>query len=360
MGARIVLAGGGTAGHIEPALAVADAIGAINPTFTCEFVGTKSGLEVSLVPARGYRLRLIPKVVMPRRISMRSIAFPFLLLATIVRSLRIVRGASLVIGFGGYVSAPIYLAARLLSIPIAIHEANAKPGFANRVGRPVADLVAVNFPEVQRQWPGSIVTGMPIRKSLVDVAKSDQRSREELRAKAAEKWGLDPSRPIVAIFGGSQGSQQINAVIAEFLKVRTSESVQFLHAVGKANSLPPEMAGYKPLPYFDDMAAVYAIADLLITRSGAMTCSELMTLDKFAILLPLDFGNGEQLLNALSLQNEGRAIVLKGADFSATWLAEHLDEMITQARSRTPHPSDRHIHAAGEIARLALERAGLM
>ncbi len=151
MAQRVVFAGGGTAGHIEPALAVAEALLLKDSKLSCEFIGVRGGLESLLIPKRGYRIHYIPKASFPRKISPKIFLFPFLFIGAIFKARSIIIGSDLVIGFGGYVSTPAYLAAFSRKIPILVHEANAKPGLANRLGRRLAKVTAVNFEKVAKQ-----------------------------------------------------------------------------------------------------------------------------------------------------------------------------------------------------------------
>lgn len=353
MARRIILAGGGTAGHIEPALAVADSLRKIDSKLELEFLGTSTGLEQLLVPQRGYLLRTIPKVVLPRKISLAAILFPFKLIGGVFKARKIVKGADLLIGFGGYVSATAYLAARLAGVSIALHEANARPGWANRLGRHFAKVVAVNFENVRSDWSGSILTGMPIRKAITEVAHLSETERKKFRELHATTWGFDSSRPIVAIFGGSQGSLQINEAVASYLK-NPDREIQILHAVGSNNPLPPAAPNYLPMAYFHDMASVYGAADLMITRSGAVTCSELMTVARFALLVPLAHGNGEQSENARELVDQGRALLVSNQEFNGDWLVKNLKQVVELARSKRLEASELHLHSADRIAQLAL------
>ena len=350
MAYRVLLAGGGTAGHIEPALAVADALKSKSRDITCEFLGTNGALETLLVPKRGYRLRTIPKVVLPRTLSLQSFLFPIQLLRALVSTLSHTKDADLLIGFGGYVSAPAYLAAALRKIPIVVHEANAKPGWANRLGRRFAKVVAVNFASVQSQWPNAVLTGMPIRQSIASVA--EMKDKSHFRKLNFESWGFDPNRPLIAIFGGSQGSRHINEVVAEF--IADGSDFQIIHALGVNNPLPEQRAGYLPLPYFHDMAAIYGSADLLITRSGAVTCSELATVGKYSVLIPLPHGNGEQFDNAWALVEQGAAMAVPNKEFDVVWLRKNLVGALEKARSFQSHDAGLNIHAAERIAELAL------
>ena len=350
MAHRFIVAGGGTAGHIEPALAVADAIIEREPHSICEFLGTDGGLEKLLVPKRGYQLRTIPKVTLPRKASITSVLFPIRLLIAIAKTFTQIRGATALIGFGGYVSAPAYLAAYMQRIPIVIHEANAKPGWANRLGRHFARVTAVNFADVQRKWPGAVTTGMPIRKSLASIISME--NKNSFRRLHAEAWGFDPNRPIVAIFGGSQGSVHINKVVAEY--VAQGCDFQIIHAVGINNPLPAVVPNYQPMHYFHDMAAIYGSADLLITRSGAVTCSELAALGKFSVLIPLPHGNGEQVDNAQALVAQGSALMVPNDEFTSTWLRENLASAVQIAAQSKQNSDSTNLHAADRIAELTL------
>lgn len=350
MAHRFIVAGGGTAGHIEPALAVADAIRAKDSTAICEFLGTDGGLEKLLVPQRGYRLRTIPKVVLPRKLSFGVVAFPIRFLTAIVRTLKEVKGADVLVGFGGYVSTPAYVAAYVRRIPIVVHEANAKPGWANRLGRRLAQITAVNFAELLHSWPEAVVTGMPIRASISQVATLEDKNK--FRDLHAQSWGLDSNRPIVAVFGGSQGSLHINKIISEYIE--KDSNTQIIHAVGINNPLPKARKNYLPMPYFHDMAAIYGSADLLVTRSGAVTCSELMALGKYAILIPLPHGNGEQFTNARVLVESGAALMVENSQFTAEWLEANLQKALDNARRFTPTLSSSNHNSAEQLAELAI------
>jgi UDP-N-acetylglucosamine--N-acetylmuramyl-(pentapeptide) pyrophosphoryl-undecaprenol N-acetylglucosamine transferase len=317
MALRVIFAGGGSAGHIEPALAVAEALQARDPKISCEFLGVLGGLESLLIPKRGYRIHYIPKASFPRKLSHKMIFFPFLLLQAILKSRAIIKRADLVIGFGGYVSTPAYLAAWSQKVPIMIHEANAKPGLANRLGRRFAKVIAVNFKGVAEQWPGSVLTGMPIRQSLNNLAELADKSG--FRALNCKSLGFDPNRPVVAVFGGSLGSAHINSVIEEFLA-----------------------------KYQDRYQEVQ-----IITRSGAVTCSELASLGKYSILIPLPHGNGEQFDNAAALVAQGSAMMVANDDFSSMWLDQNLSKALINAANYQPESIGSNSESAMKIAELA-------
>lgn len=308
---RVVLAGGGTAGHVEPALNTADALRRRFPDVQITMVGTERGLETRLVPDRGYELELIPAVPMPR-----SLGRDLLLVGPRVRSAvqaarEVVRGADVVIGFGGYVSLPVYLAARQERVPIVIHEANAKPGLANRVGARFTSHVADSV-------PGSMAhartTGIPIRRDLAMLDRGAQRDA------ARGTFGLDRAQPVLLVFGGSQGARHLNEVVAASLDELLAAGVQVLHAVGEKNPLPPSRPGYVPVPYLDRMDLAYSAADLAVCRAGAMTCAELAAVGLPALYVPLPIGNGEQRLNALPVVKAGGGLIVDDALFTHDWL----------------------------------------
>lgn len=360
---RIILAGGGTAGHIEPALAVATELKRIDENINCEFLGTITGLENALVPGRGFPLRVIPKVALPREISFNLLLWPFKLGLSIAKCVRIMRGAEVVIGFGGYVSASAYLAAVVLRIPIVIHEANAKPGWANRLGRYFAKVVCVNFPSVQQKWHRSIFTGMPLRADIAAISALTPEAIYEIRKRKALDWGFDPERPIISVFGGSSGSEQINEAIAQLLIARnmTNENgqiPQIAHAVGLHNTLPINRTGYFATHYFHDIADIYCASDLLLCRSGAVTCAELAVVNRYAVLVPLNIGNGEQEANAAELVAKNSAMMVSNESFNGDWLAKNLSQILDSAISyRKVNRSVEILPTAKNIANYALTHA---
>ncbi len=352
---RVIFAGGGTAGHIEPALAVADSLRKLAPEIECLFIGTNSGLEKTLVPKRNYQLRIIPKVALPRRISIALLKFPIQFLAAVIAANRICRGASALVGFGGYVSAAGYIAAGINAIPIIVHEANAKPGWANKLGRKLATVTAVNFFSISKSWPNSFLTGMPIKREIADLSDLDYDKRLELRSKHLRELGLKPEIPVIAVFGGSQGSKSINTAIADFLTSEKSKQVQIIHALGPLNDLPAGTENYRPMAYFEDMASIYLIADLLVTRSGAVTCAEIQSTNSRAILVPLPHGNGEQMINARELEGQGFAKIVDETEFSGQWLIENLLNSITTLKEKRIENSKLHVQASEKIAKLILD-----
>jgi len=337
---KIVFAGGGTAGHIEPALAVARLWRQNHPGDELQFIGTANGLENQLVPAAGFKLSHIPKVVIPRKLSPKLLKVPLTLSSSFLAARKLLNGADLLIGFGGYVSAPAYLAAKSLGISFVVHEANARPGFANRLGARLSPYSAISQPVQSGALQNALVTGIPLRE---DVATALVKSADDwtgARAKAKSSLGFSSTDPLVLAFFGSQGSVALNHVIAQSLPSLLANGSQLLHAVGKLNALPPMQERYKSTAYIQDMATAYLAADLIISRSGAISCSEVNALGKYALFIPLPIGNGEQSFNANSLVSQGRAEVLHQNKFTSAWLKSNINRLLTLAAASADAGSD--------------------
>jgi UDP-N-acetylglucosamine--N-acetylmuramyl-(pentapeptide) pyrophosphoryl-undecaprenol N-acetylglucosamine transferase len=321
-----VVAGGGTAGHIEPALALADAVKRLRPDATVIALGTPRGLENELVPARGYRLELIPPVPLPRKPTTELLRLPLKVRDSVRRTREVLDkvGADVVVGFGGYVSLPAYLAARG-RVPIVVHEANQSPGLANRVGARFAQRVAVAVPDTP--LPGAEVVGTPLRRSITTL------DRAALRAQAREHFGLDPDAPTLLVFGGSQGARSINNAVSGAAKELADAGVGVLHAHGPKNTLVvqefPGAPAFVPVPYLERMDLAYAAADVVLCRSGAMTAAEVSAVGLPAVFVPLPHGNGEQAVNARPAVDAGAAMLVDDADLTPAKVAELVIPLVT-------------------------------
>ena len=318
---NIVLAGGGTAGHIEPALNLADQLRIIDPTVRITALGTARGLEVSLVPARGYDLELIPAVPMPRKFNGDLVTLPTRLRSAIKQTKDLLArlDADVVVGFGGYVSIPAYLAARG-EVPIVVHEANARAGLANRVGARFADAVAET---VAGSLPRAQLIGIPLRKSIETLDRSAK------RAEARKLFGVADDTLCILVFGGSQGAMKLNSVIGECVASGSFAGISVIHAVGAKNDLPAEASEtYRPVNYIDQMDLAYAAADFVIARSGAMTVAELTAVGLPACFVPLPIGNGEQSLNAAPVVDAGGAIMVSDSNFNAAFVVDVLVPLV--------------------------------
>ena len=325
---HVVVAGGGSAGHIEPALAFADAMLRRDPEAQVTALGTERGLDTRLIPARGYALDLIPPVPIPRRPSGDLLAVPGLLREAVAAAARVLRErqADVLVGFGGYVAAPAYLAARRLRVPIVVHEANPRPGWANRLGARLTPYVATTFPETPIAHGRRL--GLPIRRSIATL------DRAALRGEARATFGLDPDRPTLLVTGGSQGAKRLNdAASGAALRLR-SAGVQVLHATGTAHTVtvPDRVAGAPPyvvLPYLDRMDLAYAAADLALCRAGANTVVELTAVGLPAAYVPLPIGNGEQELIARPVVAAGGGLMIDDPQCTPDWVATTLTPLLT-------------------------------
>ncbi|WP_019877659.1 undecaprenyldiphospho-muramoylpentapeptide beta-N-acetylglucosaminyltransferase [Sporichthya polymorpha] len=323
-GLSVVVAGGGTAGHIEPAMNLADALRRRNPDITVTALGTPTGMENTLVPARGYELRHVPRVPLPRRPNLDLMRLPATLRGAVRAAGRALDdvGADVVVGFGGYVSVPAYLAARKRKLPIVVHEANARPGVANRLGARLTPFVAVTARADDLR--GARLLGIPLRRTISTL------DRGAARAEARKHFGLEEDRPTLLVFGGSLGARRLNEAATGAAAALRAAGIQVLHSVGREHaesiSVPaePGRAPYVVVPYLERMDLAYAAADVALCRAGAMTCAELAAVGLPAVYVPLPIGNGEQRLNALPVVEAGGGIVVEDSTVSAAWISENV------------------------------------
>jgi UDP-N-acetylglucosamine--N-acetylmuramyl-(pentapeptide) pyrophosphoryl-undecaprenol N-acetylglucosamine transferase len=358
----VVLAGGGSAGHVSPLLATADALRRIAPGTVVTALGTSRGLEASLVPARGYPLELVPRVPMPRKPTPALLRLPGRLHGAVAAAADVLErvGADVVVGFGGYVSAPAYLAARRRGVPIVVHEANPRPGLANRLGARFAARVATATDGVP--LPGARTVGLPLRR---EVATLDRGARR-LEGRAA--FGLDPQRPTLLVTGGSQGARTLNTAALGAAGTLAAAGIQVLHAAGPRNTvpapqLPPGSPPYVLLPYLDRMELAYAAADLALCRSGANTCAELTAVGLPGAYVPLPHGNGEQRLLAEPVVAAGGGLLVDDAGCTPQWVATTLVPVLTDPAGLESMAKAAaalgHRDADVALAELVLEAAGV-
>lgn len=317
---RVLLAGGGTAGHVNPLLAVANELlrqGHCVPSDIL-VVGTAQGLESRLVPAAGLALATTARLPMPRKVSAGALLFwpRFALAVGKVVWLIIRHRAEVVAGFGGYASAPSYVAAWLTRKPLVIHEANSVPGFANKLGARLTRFVVTTFS--QTQLSHSRVLGMPLARSITHP------ETEPTPSAARKAFGLKPGTKTLLVTGGSQGAQSINRTIAEIVPDVLALGWQILHIVGTRNPLPPSTTGYVALSYCDRMDLAFAAASAVISRAGAATVSEVQAVGLPAIFVPYPVGNGEQEKNAADSIAAGAALLVLDRDFTPERVREVL------------------------------------
>jgi UDP-N-acetylglucosamine--N-acetylmuramyl-(pentapeptide) pyrophosphoryl-undecaprenol N-acetylglucosamine transferase len=317
---RVVLAGGGTAGHIEPALALADALVRHDSQTSVTALGTERGLETRLVPERGYDLALIPPVPVPRRLTTELVSLPARLRAAMraVEDVLDRTHADVVVGFGGYVAAPAYLAAARRRLPYVVHEANVRPGWANRLGARRARYVAVASPACRLH--NSRLVGMPLRYAISTL------DRSKSRAEALAMFGLDADRPVLLVTGGSQGARRLNTAVTGAAAELAAAGIQVLHIAGPKADLHnlDGGPGYVVLDFCDRMDLAYAAADFALCRAGAMTVAELTAVGLGAAYVPLPIGNGEQRLNALPVVAAGGGLLVADDACTPAWIRSQL------------------------------------
>ncbi|MSO32873.1 MAG: UDP-N-acetylglucosamine--N-acetylmuramyl-(pentapeptide) pyrophosphoryl-undecaprenol N-acetylglucosamine transferase [Candidatus Nanopelagicaceae bacterium] len=305
---KVIIAGGGTAGHVLPALEVANEIKKRFNKADILFIGSKGGADEKLVPAENYQIRYLSKANFPRKLNLASLTFIPRFSAAIIQSVFLLRSSTLAVGFGGYVATPVYIAARILGIPIAIHEANSVPGLANRVGRKWAKVVAVFNPI--NNWNDQHVIGFPMRNSIVEAAKLNGQDLFLAKAAARKELGLQSEGRILLVMGGSLGSQKINDAVIAITTRLNIENISILHLIGVGNAKAIDSAGYKQIPYLAKMELAYLAADFVIARAGAGTCAEIEAMGLPAVFIPLSIGNGEQVVNAEKFITRGSAKIL--------------------------------------------------
>lgn len=312
---RYLLAGGGTAGHVNPLLALADLIRGTEPDAEIVVLGTKEGLEARLVPERGYELVTIARLPFPRRPNLAALQFParFARAVREVRELIRARRIDVVVGFGGYAAAPAYRAGAKEQVPVVIHEANARPGMANRMGARRTPYVGVTF--AGTPIPNARVTGMPLRPEITGL------DRPALRASARAHFGLDPARRTLLVTGGSLGARAINRGISGSAAEIVAAGVQVLHVWGGLTEIEdPGVDGYHVIPYCDRMDLAFAACDLAVSRAGSTTVSELAGLGVPAVFVPYAVGNGEQRFNAAGVVSAGGALLIEDGELTPEWV----------------------------------------
>jgi UDP-N-acetylglucosamine--N-acetylmuramyl-(pentapeptide) pyrophosphoryl-undecaprenol N-acetylglucosamine transferase len=326
---RVVLAGGGTAGHIEPALALADALRREDPGVQVTCLGTERGLETRLVPQRGYELALIPPVPLPRTLTPRLLTVPGRLAGAINAAASVLdrTQADVLVGFGGYVATPGYLAARRRKIPIIVHEANPRPGLANRLGARFTEHVAVASADTP--LPHARPVGIPLRREISTL------DRLGMGDKARAHFGLRSDLPTLLVFGGSQGARSLNRAMTDAVPALRAAGIQILHIVGPKNASEPSVTADDPayivLPYCDRMDLAYAAADFAMCRAGAITCAELTAVGLPAAYVPLPIGNGEQRLNAEPIVQGNGGLLVEDAELTADWIRGNVLPILADA-----------------------------
>ncbi|MGO4616518.1 undecaprenyldiphospho-muramoylpentapeptide beta-N-acetylglucosaminyltransferase [Nocardia sp. 2YAB30] len=365
----VIVAGGGTAGHIEPALAVADALRRLDDSIRVTALGTERGLETRLVPDRGYPLELIPPVPLPRKPTADLVRLPGRVRASVARTRAVIDAvdADVIIGFGGYVALPAYLAAgtgvlrRRRAVPVVVHEANAKAGISNMIGARRAARVLAAVPD--SGLGNAQVIGIPVRESITSL------DRAALRAEARAHFGLPPEGPVLLVFGGSQGARTLNEAVSAAAPQLAAAGISVLHAHGPKNTLAlaesaDSGAGgsrYVAVPYLSRMDLAYAAADAVVCRSGAMTVAEVSAVGLPAFYVPLPHGNGEQELNARPVVRQGGGRIVPDSELTPKYVTDEVIPLLMDPAGLIEMgraaAGAGHRDAADEVARIAMEVA---
>lgn len=333
---KFILAGGGTGGHIYPAIAIASGLKRDFPDADIVFVGTDRGLERDLVPKAGFDLKKIRVKGFKRELSLNTLSSIKEMFLGGIDSIRILRQIKpdLVIGTGGYVAGPVVFFASIMGIPTIIHEQNVRPGITNRFLSNFADKVAISFQDSVKYFPKNktVLTGNPVR---AEIASGD-------RARALKKYGLVSNIPVVLCFGGSQGAARLNeAMVYVIEKVMQTKMFQVIMVTGQRHYMninqllenkgiyTNDSGNIKLRPYIYDMQDAYAAADLVIARAGAITISEITMCGKPAILVPFPNAAGHhQYYNALFLVKNGAALIIEDKDLTGEYLLKTIEGII--------------------------------
>ncbi|MBT1160850.1 UDP-N-acetylglucosamine--N-acetylmuramyl-(pentapeptide) pyrophosphoryl-undecaprenol N-acetylglucosamine transferase [Bifidobacterium sp. SO1] len=349
---NVVLAGGGTAGHVNPLLAVAAAIRRIDPDVQVSVIGTAVGLEHDLVPQAGYELDTIEKVPFPRRPNLDALRFPgrWRRETAKVRDILERRHADVVVGFGGYASAPVYAAAHKMGIPIAIHEQNARAGMANKLGARWADYIGTAYEHTglkARQGVPVERVGLPLRPAIAQLCAKFSADRVAVRDEAAARLGVDPNRPLVLVTGGSLGAVSLNRAVSG-AAAQLLEHAQVIHLTGRGkidevratvaaqvgesalSGLFDDATGgdYHVAEYLERIDLAFSCAALVICRAGAGSVSELAALGLPAVYVPLPIGNGEQRFNAQPVVEAGGGLMVADRDCTPQWVKDNVPALL--------------------------------
>jgi len=354
---RAVLAGGGTGGHVIPALAIAHELRSLYP---CEvmFIGTSRGIENRLVPAAGFELRLVEVGALKKVSLAKRVATMTALPAAIFRSWGIMNEfrPEVVIGVGGYASGPAMLAAALSGVPTLAFEPNVVPGLANRIMAPIVSSAAVHFEETCRYFKRCRVTGVPVRRAFFDLPPNPP-----------------GSPPTLLVFGGSQGAHAINQAVINSLAALIEQvpGIHLIHQTGERDYNDAQAAylhsrGQAEVsPFIEEMPQMFARADLLVCRSGASTVAEVTAAGKPAIFIPFPHATDDhQLRNAEALERAGAAVLIREKDLTSERLVHAVRELLCDSArlARMSAASRRlsHPNAAREIALMAARLAGVL
>ncbi len=323
---RVIISGGGTGGHIFPAIAIANAIKKLVPSANILFVGANGRMEMEKVPAAGYEIKGLNISGFQRRLTWKNLAFPFKVMAALKAAGRIVEEfkPDVVVGVGGYASGPLVKAATKRGVPAVLQEQNSYPGITNKILASKAKLICVAYDGMEKYFPKEkiLLTGNPVRQDMVNLIGKRERGLEE--------FGLKGDKPIVLVVGGSLGARSINESIHGGLQQLADAGIQLLWQTGKTYEEAArtavvgfEQKGIVTKAFISRMDLAYAVADVVVSRAGAISISELCVVQKPVILVPSPYvAEDHQTHNAMALVNHQAAILVKDADTASTLISE--------------------------------------
>ncbi len=360
---KIIISGGGTGGHIYPAIAIADALKRREPLIDILFVGARGRMEMEKVPAAGYKIEGLWISGLQRRMTMANLMFPVKVIHSMMRCRRIIRSfqPDVVVGVGGYASGPLVNVASRMKIPAVLQEQNSFPGITNRLLAKKATKICVAYPGMEKFFPlhKMEMTGNPMRSQL-----GQSISRQE----AAAVFGMDPDKRTILAVGGSLGARTINEIIQQsYDLLQDRNDIQVLWQIGKHYAVHyletpvAKLQQVRPSVYIDRMDMAYALADVVIARAGAMTISELCLTGKAAILVPSPHVAADhQTHNARALERLGAAILIPDREAPGRAMLEALRLIGEPERLQKLETEIRKLarpHAADEVAEIILQIA---
>lgn len=355
---RIILSGGGTGGHIYPAIAVANELRVQFPDAELLFVGARGKMEMQKVPEAGYPIEGLNIAGLQRSLSLRNLSFPFKLVQSLLKARGIVKRfkPDVVVGFGGYASGPVLRAAESAGIPSVLQEQNSYAGLTNKLLGKKAAKVCVAYDHMDQYFEASkiVMTGNPVRSDITNV--------DQLRQKALEKFGLQPDKPVLLVMGGSLGARSINNAMLKNVETLCAADVQVIWQTGKfyfeemnAAVAPKQLKGLKVMEFLKEMDLAYAAADVVLGRAGALTISELCLAKKATILVPSpNVAEDHQTKNAKALEEKEAAILLKDQDameLLAKTTLELINDEVKQSHLKENIAAMGKPHAAKDIVK---------
>ncbi len=328
---KIIISGGGTGGHIYPAIAIADAVKALRPDSEVLFIGAEGKMEMEKVPQAGYEIIGLPIVGIQRRLTLKNLKVPFLLLKSLQKAKKIIKNfqPDVVIGVGGYASAPTLKTAERLNIPTVLQEQNSYPGITNKLLAKKATKICVAYDKMERFFPKEkiVLTGNPVRQDILNLADKKQ--------DALTHFGLSSAKPVVLVIGGSLGARTINQAVEKLLPYFAGNDIQLIWQTGKYYASQAQEAvqkmqyqGLKTQPFIARMDYAYAAATIVVSRAGALSVSEIAVAGKPAIFIPSpNVAEDHQTKNAMALVNHRAALMVKDNE-AADKLQDEVDKLL--------------------------------